>query len=65
MKGPRMKNAAYVRGVTYVAFNDEPGIDDANEMEGFASVQAVSEMSGVSARTVARDVVDMRNRVAS
>jgi hypothetical protein len=50
----------YVRGVEFVALNDDPGVLDAKQVETTISVSVVSEVFEVPAKQVARDVVGVR-----
>lgn len=50
----------YVRGVEFIALNDEPELLDAKQVERQISTVTVSEVLNVPAKRVARDVVRVR-----
>ncbi len=54
------KRASYREGVWWVAFNDDPGQLDAEEVRGFVSVLLLADLFGKDEAHVARDVVRLR-----
>lgn len=51
---------AFVSGLNFIAWNDEPTIRDEEEVATFISVQLLSEVFCVSAAYIATTVVAMR-----
>ncbi len=54
-------NLRYPDALRWIAFNDEPTIDDPFEIADLISVTMLAEISGRTPLTVARDVVAVRH----
>ena len=61
MKRQKTKSLKYVRGVAWIAQNDEPGNPGTrDEIAGYVSVMLLADVFDVAAATVARDVIEWR-----
>jgi hypothetical protein len=59
----KLKRASYRDAIDFIAYNDEPGADEALEINGvygMATVLLISEIFGVPQKKVAQDVVKLR-----
>lgn len=57
-----MARKGYRVGVAWIALNDEPTIDDADVMSGYASVHLLAELFEKETIQVARDVIRWRSK---
>jgi hypothetical protein len=61
----RNKRASYRDGVEWIAFNDEPGSRDAEEVAGYVSTCLLADLFGKDRATVAKDIVRAREKDAA
>lgn len=57
-----MKRASYRDAIDYIACNDEPTEMNPEDVNGFATVQLVSQIFDVPSEKVAADIVKLRKK---
>jgi hypothetical protein len=58
----KAKNASYRDGIEWIAFNDEPGSDDVEEISDFISTCLLADLFGKPRTETAADILRYRKK---